>query len=145
MLTDHMDGTESARAYEYLLTGFGSRFDWLGIVEQNIDPSAAGLPTVLMEEYICQRFLERYNKEPELKGEWQRFFEYIEELMQSEDTSLTDIIDTTLLESLASEVYADLESILPYCGKKTRQSIYNSIRLFYGKPQRAEQLHERFP
>ena len=131
--------------YEELLEGFRSRFDWLRLSDQDIAGTDRGLLTVLMDRYINEQFIESYNKEPGDASRWQAFFGYIEELMTSGDENLAEVIETTLLEVLASEAYADLEGILKYCGSKTRSSIYDSIRTFYGRPERAQELKRRFP
>ena len=131
--------------YEELLNGFRSRFDWLRLSDQDIAGTDRGLLTVLMDRYINEQFIESYNKEPGDASRWQAFFGYIEALMTSGDEDLAEIIETTLLEVLASEAYADLEGILKYCGGKTRSSIYGSISSFYGRPERALELKRRFP
>ena len=130
--------------YEELLNGFRSRFDWLRLSDQDIAGTDRGLLTVLMDRYINEQFIESYNKEPEDASRWHAFFGYIEELMTAGDEDLAEVIETTLLEVLASEAYADLEGILKYCGGKTRSSIYGSIRTVYGWPERAQELKRRF-
>ena len=125
--------------YEELLDGFRSRFDWLRLSDQDIAGTDRGLLTVLMDRYINEQFIESYNKEPGDASRWQAFFGYIEELMTAGDEDLAEV------EVLASEAYADLEGILKYCGSKTRSSIYASIRTFYGRPERAQELKRRFP
>ena len=135
---------ESRRVYDYLLQEFRSRFDWLDLDDEDIDPNIVGLSTVLMDDYINHQFIEKFNKAPDLKDEWTRFFGFVEELLQSQDPKITETIDTTLLEVLASEAYIPLESVLPYCGCNTRRSIYRSIVTFYGKPQRAEELSGKY-
>ncbi|MBR4495308.1 MAG: hypothetical protein IKP14_11435, partial [Clostridiales bacterium] len=124
--------TDGRRVYDYLLHEFRDRFLWLHLSDQDIDPVCDGLSTVLMDRYINEQFVDEYKRNPADAQKWGTFFDFIEELLQSDDGTLTDTIDTTILEMLASEAYVDLESVLPYCGSKTRESIYNSIRVFYG-------------
>jgi len=136
--------TDSRRVYDYLLQEFRSRFEWLRLSDQDIDPVYDGLATVLMDSCINTQFVEEYKKNPGAAEEWKVFFGFIEEMLQSEDSTLTETIETTILEMLASEAYVDLESVLPYCGSKTREAIYNSIRVFYGKPERADCLARKY-
>ena len=136
--------TDGSRVYDNLLQEFRSRFEWLRLSEQDIDPACYGLPTVLMDSCINEQFVDAYNRNPGAADMWRAFFGYIEELLRSDDMTLTDTIDTTFLEMLASEAYVDLESVLPYCGKKTRESVYNSIRVFYGRPGRADYLARKY-
>ncbi|MBP5654834.1 MAG: hypothetical protein J6X33_04915 [Clostridiales bacterium] len=135
---------ESRRVYEYLLHEFGNRFDWLNLCEYDIDPCDVGLSTVLMDDYINYRFIDKFNREPELQDEWKKFFDFIEEMLCLEDKSLTEVIDTTILEVLASEGSVDLEKVLGYCGNKTRRSILGSVRNYYGRPDRADELLKRY-
>ena len=136
--------TDGRRVYDYLLHEFRDRFLWLHLSDQDIDPVCEGLSTVLMDRYINEQFVDEYKRNPADAQKWGTFFDFIEELLQSDDGTLTDTIDTTLLEMLASEAYVDLESVLPYCGSKTRESIYNSIRVFYGNPERADFLARKW-
>lgn len=135
---------ESRRIYNYLVSEFCNRFVWLRLKEQDIDPICDGLSTVLMDSYVNEQFVDEYKKNPEDSKKWNAFFDFIEEMIQSGDTTLEDTIDTTILELLAAEVDIDLESILPYCGSKTRESIYNSVRVYYGKPERADYLEHKY-
>ena len=135
---------DGRRVYDYLLREFRDRFLWLHLSDQDIDPVCEGLSTVLMDRYINEQFVDEYNRNPADAQKWGAFFDFIGELLQSEDGTLTDTIDTTLLEMLASEAYVDLESVLPYCGSKTRESIYNSIRVFYCSPERADFLARKW-
>ena len=136
--------TDGRRVYDYLLHEFRDRFLWLHLSDQDIDPVCEDLSTVLMDRYINEQFVDEFNRNPADAQKWGTFFDFIEELLQSDDGTLTDTIDTTLLEMLASEAYVDLESVLPYCGSKTRESIYNSIRVFYGSPERADFLARKW-
>ena len=135
---------DGRRVYDYLLHEFRDRFLWLRLSDQDIDPTCEGLSTVFMDRCINEQFIEEFKRNPGDAEKWRTFFDFIEELLQSDNGTLTDTIDTTLLEMLASEAYVDLESVLPYCGGKTRESIYNSIREFYGRPERAEFLARKW-
>ena len=145
-MREELDGhlTDSRRVYDNLLQEFRSRFVWLRLSDQDIDPTCAGLSTVLMDRYINEHFVAEYKKNPDAAEEWRAFFGFIEEMLRSGDSTLIDVVDTTILEMLASEAYVDLESALPYCGSKTRELIYNSIRVYYGRPERADALARKF-
>ena len=136
--------TDGRRVYDYLLHEFRDRFLWLHLSDQDIDPTCEGLSTVFMDRYINEQFVDEYKRNHADAQKWKSFFDFIEEMLQSDDGTLTDTIDTTLLEMLASEAYVDLESVLPYCGSKTRASIYKSIREFYGRPERADFLARKW-
>ena len=138
------DVLNSRRLYTYLLSEFRNRFVWLRLNEQDIDPICDGLSTVLMDRYVNEQFIDEYKKDPGDSGKWKAFFDFIEEMLQSGDKTLEDIIDTTILELLASEADINLESVLPYCGNKTRRSICDSVRVFYGKPERADYLERKY-
>lgn len=138
------DVLNSRRLYNYLLSEFRNRFVWLRLNEQDIDPICDGLSTVLMDRYVNEQFIDEYKKDPGDSGKWKAFFDFIEEMLQSGDKTLEDIIDTTILELLASEADINLESVLPYCGNKTRRSICDSVRVFYGKPERADYLERKY-
>ena len=141
---DSNDFIESRRIYNYLLSEFSNRFVWLRLNEHDIDPICDGLPTVLMDSYVNEQFIDEYRKNPGDSEKWNAFFDFLEEMLQSGDKTLEDTIDTTILELLAAEADIDLESILPYCGSKTRESIYNSVRVYYGKPERADYLEHKY-
>ena len=129
--------------YDFLLNEFKTRFEWLNLSD-DVQGSAAGLPTVLMDSVISRRFAEEFNKDPGSKDKWASFFDFLEELLDSGDSSVTDVIETTIIEMIAADYDVKLESVLPYCGSRTRNSIYCSISDFYGKPQKAENLKNRF-
>jgi hypothetical protein len=135
----------SEEIYSYLLYEFRNRFGWLRLSDEDIPKDVVGLPTVLIDHVINYQFIEKYNKEPELQEEWQRFFDFIEELLNSDDTVIVEVVDTTILEMIASDYDVKLESILPFCGSYTRKSIYSSVEHFYGNPQKAEELQIRYP
>ena len=139
-----VDMIESRRIYNYLLSEFSNRFVWLRLNEHDIDPICDDLPTVLMDSYVNEQFIEEYRKNPGDSEKWKAFFDFIEEMLQSGDETLEDIINTTILELLASEADINLESVLPYCGNKTRKSIYDSVRVFYVKPERADYLVRKY-
>ncbi len=144
MNIDSNDLIETRRIYNYLLSEFSNRFVWLRLNEHDIDPNCDGLPTVLMDSFVNEQFVDEYKKNPEDSKKWNAFFDFIEEMLQSGDKTLEDIIDTTILELLASEADINLESVLPYCGNKTRRSICDSVRVFYGKPERADYLERKY-
>ena len=137
-----MNKHDSKSEYDQILAGFRDRFDWMRLNDEDIDPVIVGLPTVLMDDLITPQFIEKLKKEPDLHDEWSRFFGFIEELMQSENSIIRETIETTILEVLASENDIDLESVLSYCGEETCNSIFDSISTFYGRPERAENLRK---
>ena len=135
----------SEELYEYLLNGFRSRFDWLRLSDGDVPSSVTGLPTVLMDNVINCQFIEEFNKAPEPQDKWTNFFNFLEELLASNDALLIDAIDTTILEMIAADHDVKLEQVLPYCGARTRRSIYGSVSNYYGKPQKAEELMKQYP
>ena len=139
-----MNEEYSKKIYDYLLGEFRSRFNWLKLSDSDIDPRIDGLPTILMDSCINDQFVEEFNKDPLDSKKWSDFFDFIEELLRSGDQVVIDTIETTILEIIASEAYVDVEAVLPYCGKMSRECIYQSIRVFYGKPDRADHLERIF-
>ena len=135
----------SEEIYSYLLYEFRNRFGWLRLGDEDIPKEDVGLPTVLIDDIINYQFIEKYNKEPELMEEWQRFFGFIEELLHSNDAVIVEVVETTILEMLAADYDVKLESILTYCGSYTRKSIYNSVSHYFGNPQKAKTLQIRYP
>lgn len=86
----------SEEIYNYLLNEFRSRFSWLRLDEEEITQDVVGLPTVLMDHVINYQFIDRFNAEPGQEDEWNTFFNFIEELLHSDNSDLVEIIDTTL-------------------------------------------------
>ena len=136
---------QSQRVYDLLLKEFRSRFDWFKLSDDDIDPDVVGLGTVLMDHYINDLVINRLSEASGSSDAIKQFFGFIEELELSEDNALIDAIDTTLLEVLACEERIKLETLLPYCGTNTRRAIYDSVRSFYGKSERARELELKFP
>ena len=135
---------ESSRVYNTLLRDFETSFKWIDLTKAKTDTHCEGLPTILMDFYISDQVIKKIPSNGERQEEIDRFFSYIEELLNSSDFFMIDCINTTLLEKIASEETIKLEYVLPHCKKKTIEMILELKRSIFGSEQRANELSMKF-
>lgn len=137
--------SESRRIYNYLLTEFCSRFEWIKKYPRDESSSDYGLATVLMDHYITPQTINAIKSGMLTQNDFLDFFWLLEELLTGSDILLKDIICTTLIEKLSSEEDFQIDLFFPYCGSATRTAIYNSLLRFYKKQDRVKMLKSKYP